>query len=328
MSSYQSKTRPRPDNSTQHRWPQVVLLIAKASVVAVVAWFLWDTVHRAQNDLDAQAFSFRQLRPSWLLLGSVFYLLGMLPMWWYWHDVMLALGGAPHRFSSCRAFFLGHLGKYVPGKALVVVIRTSLVRGPNTSTSVAAIAVFIETLTMMAVGACMAGAIIMVEFAEELHFQLLALGLTLATGIPTLPPIFRFIVNRLQITKLSPELRPSLGGVTYRLLARGWILYAIGWSFFGASLWATLQACGAQVGGLGVQLARLTATSALAVVAGFLSLIPGGLGVREVILDRLLAPEFGTAHAIVATVLLRLAWLMTEVVVSTILYLCGSREPA
>ena len=314
-----------PTNPPRSRWRRWMLLVVKTAVVIVVAWFIGDTVYRARTDLDAQSFTLNDIRPFWLVWAALLYLLGMIPMWWYWHYVMLALGASPRRFSSCRAFFIGHLGKYVPGKALVVVLRASLVRGPGTTITVATVAVFIETLTMMAVGAFLAAAVLAIEFANERRFQLLALGLMLATGIPTLPPIFRMVVKRLQITRIAPELRLSLDGLTYRVLLRGWILYVVGWCFLGASLWATLKSTGSDVAGLNESLASLTATSALAVVAGFLSLIPGGLGVREVILDRLLAPEFGVTQAIVATVLLRIVWLVTELMVSTILYLCGSR---
>ena len=55
-------------------------------------------------------------------------------------------------------------------------------------------------------------------------------------------------------------------------------------------------------------------------VAGFLSLIPGGLGVRDWILMTLLAPQYGAKTAVVSTVLLRVVWLLSELVVSAILY--------
>ena len=56
-------------------------------------------------------------------------------------------------------------------------------------------------------------------------------------------------------------------------------------------------------------------------VAGFLSLIPGGLGVREAVLDQLLKQPFGPLYAFVVPILLRLVWLLTELVVSGILYI-------
>jgi glycosyltransferase 2 family protein len=65
----------------------------------------------------------------------------------------------------------------------------------------------------------------------------------------------------------------------------------------------------------------LTACAALAVVLGFVSFIPGGFGVRELVVTTLLAPlaEFGTARALAAAVLLRVIWLLSELFASAIL---------
>ena len=47
---------------------------------------------------------------------------------------------------ALRAYVVSHLGKYVPGKAMVVVIRTALVVPFGARASTAAIATFYETL--------------------------------------------------------------------------------------------------------------------------------------------------------------------------------------
>ena len=100
-------------------------------------------------------------------------------------------------------------------------------------------------------------------------------------------------------------------------------MIALGWLLLGFSLWCTLRsvsAAGPYLTDLGHTLPLLTATVGLAMVAGFLSLIPGGLGVRDWILMTLLAPQYGAQLAVVSAVLLRIVWLLSEVVVSAILY--------
>ena len=62
------------------------------------------------------------------------------------------------------------------------------------------------------------------------------------------------------------------------------------------------------------------ASVSLAMVAGFLSLIPGGAVVRELVLAELMAPRFGDVVAVVSALLLRLTWLVAELVISAILY--------
>ena len=72
------------------------------------------------------------------------------------------------------------------------------------------------------------------------------------------------------------------------------------WICFGFSLWAMIQGSAA-VQPLTVELwAMYTAIIALACVGGFVAVVvPGGLGVSEWVLDRLLAPELA-ATAVVA----------------------------
>jgi uncharacterized membrane protein YbhN (UPF0104 family) len=63
-----------------------------------------------------------------------------------------------------------------------------------------------------------------------------------------------------------------------------------------------------------------TAAAALSVVVGFLALIPAGLFVREAVILTFLAPTYGEPAALVAAVLVRLVWLLSELLVSAILY--------
>jgi uncharacterized membrane protein YbhN (UPF0104 family) len=64
------------------------------------------------------------------------------------------------------------------------------------------------------------------------------------------------------------------------------------------------------------------ASSALALVAGFVSLVPGGAGVRELVITESFAgdPLYGPVFGLSVAVLLRLAWLQSELAASAILY--------
>lgn len=67
------------------------------------------------------------------------------------------------------------------------------------------------------------------------------------------------------------------------MMLSGWIACTIGWFLYGLSLWAVLRAVplGPPVGPLWELAPRLTASATLAVVAGFVSLLPGGMGVAN-----------------------------------------------
>ncbi len=59
----------------------------------------------------------------------------------------------------------------------------------------------------------------------------------------------------------------------------------------------------------------------LATTIGFLSFLPGGLGVRELVMIPLLGPAIGITSAIMASIALRLVWIATELLVGGIVWL-------
>jgi uncharacterized membrane protein YbhN (UPF0104 family) len=290
-------------------------------ILALVAWGAWRTTLSARGEFAREGISWKELRWEWLALAIVFYLVGMFPSCIFWWQTLRAMGQRPTFTETLRAFYIGHLGKYVPGKALVVVIRTALIRSERVDTTVAATSVFVETLTLMAVGAVVAGCILGTILRTQPGFILLALFLAIGAGVPTYPPLFRRAVRFLQVHRANPDIDKAIDGLDAKLMGLGWLLISIGWLCFGCSLWATAQAIpGALLTPTLSDLPLLTATVALAMVAGFLSLLPGGIGVRELIVIPLLQPSFGPVVAIISAVLLRVSWLVAELLIAGVLY--------
>ncbi len=300
------------------RWVRMIKVSVRLLVLGLVGWGIWRTIEQAGEGLQNRDFSVRQVDVTWMALAGLFYVFGLVPCWVFWHRTLVAMGQQPRWRESLRAFWIGHLGKYVPGKAMVVVLRTGLVYSDRVNKTVAATSVFVETLTMMAVGAFLSS-VVLLFYSEHLSLTLLAVGLMICAGVPTLPPIFRRLVRMLRVERANPQIQQAIAGVDYRLMTTGWISISIGWLLLGLSLWATLRSLPGLETSLG-QFPLLTATVGLAMVAGFLSLIPGGLGVRDWILMELLAPQYGAKVALVSAILLRLVWLLSELLISAILY--------
>ena len=105
---------------------------------------------------------------GWLLLAIATSLIAWLPSLWYWRKLMSALGANAPWPQAARAYYCGHLGKYVPGKGAAIVIRSALLKDCDVPGTTAALTVTIEALTCIWVG------------------SLLAIGLfpTLAPGMP------------------------------------------------------------------------------------------------------------------------------------------------
>lgn len=312
-------------------WKSRALVAVQVVVVLLVAWGIWRNIEKAVDQVQQQNFSFEQLRWAWIAMSGVLYLCGSALMGLFWYRLMQAMQQRPNLWSTLRAFFIGHLGKYVPGKALVVVLRTSLVQGENMQRSVVATAVFAETLTMVSVGAVYAAVLIAVWYSQHQLLLWIAVAIGLAAGVVTLPPVFRTIVLTLKVSKINPEIEEKLAGLDGKVMAWGWGANLMGWTLLGCSMYATMLS----IPDADIHSAHpleafplLAATVCLAMVVGFVTPIPGGMGVREYVIMEMMAPVYGPVVAVVSAVLLRVAWLLAEVALAIILYGIPTSESA
>jgi uncharacterized membrane protein YbhN (UPF0104 family) len=304
-----------------------------------VVWFVGSTLNEAIDNLTRADWRFDL--PS-IVLSAVLYVAGLLPAGAYWWWLLRRLEQNVSAPLAMRAYFIGHLGKYVPGKAMVVVLRAGMVKSTGADVALATIAVLIETLTMMACGALVALALIAALVPPDWKLALAA-ALTVVTGGPTIPPLLNRLLSRWARNPAPAVQTPVTAAVAdatqqpddaqdrervphgtaaidWKTIAVGWGAMLALWIMLGLSFAAILQGL-APNNPLALEPCLLAVASvALATVAGFLSLLPGGLFVRELILLDLLAPVVGEATALVAAVLLRFVWLVTELVVSAILY--------
>jgi hypothetical protein len=301
----------------------------KLLIVALLIWGIHRTLGQAFDELRKHPL---HLNSAWLVAAGGLYLIAILPSALFWHRVMRAMGQRVGLFAAIRAYFIGHLGKYVPGKAIVVVLRAGLVRGPQVSGAVAAVSVFVETLTMMASGSFLAAATLaMLSQSLDLHLPAVSdkpLPLTavafvfmLASGLPTLPPVFKRLIRLTRVGRANPDAAAQLERIDYGTLLLGWLLTGSGWFIMGLSLISVLRGMGQASPGWIDGLPLTTMVVCLSVVAGFMSFIPGGLVVRDVVMAEVLIRAGITSEvAVASTILLRLVWLMAELAAAGALY--------
>jgi glycosyltransferase 2 family protein len=209
------------------------------------------------------------------------------------------------------------------------VLRAGLL--PGGEKAVVSLAVFYETLAMVSSGALLAGIILAAENFDTGKFELptlIAWGLGIPTAIPLTPPVLRHLPRLLGLERLKPGISEQVRSLTWSHWALCYAEMVPGWALIGLSLWATLRGLGASIGWAEITEISghwpvFTAAVALALVAGFVSLIPGGAGVREWVLMELLRPILGATLAFQSTLLLRIVWLLAELAISVILYIFG-----
>ena len=215
---------------------------------------------------------------------------------------------------------ISHLGKYVPGKAMVVILRVGLVVPHGASPATAGFATFYETFAMMAAGAILATLGFAVGAGSTQYVPLLvSAGLAAAFLFVTQPSVFPRLskLATLPFPNVGPDALPRF---SYRLLAAALLWSALGWLLLGFSQIALIQAVSSgrlPIGAWPVVIASV----ALATVAGFaVAILPAGLGIREGVLMTTLGPTIGDETAMIAALALRLVWVAAEVLVGGVLW--------
>ncbi len=303
---------------------RVLKLVLGLLVIAAVARHVTTT----WLDLRTRGESV-EINPGWLVLSILLYLTGLTLDGVWFHRVMQASFTPIPLLASIRAYLVSHLGKYVPGKAMVVVMRASIASSAGARPASAVFASMYETLVMMASGALIAAMGYALAPARSVPLNLGPLGtqnISLMALGGTLGAAFLFLASPPVFPRLAAFASASLRGVgagavprlSARLLVEGLAWSGLGWLFLGASQYAVLRALGIE--GLGLaQMPVLVASVALATVAGFVvAVAPGGLGVREWVLWTSLGVLIDHDQAVIAALVLRFAWVLGEVLAAVI----------
>ncbi len=311
-------------NPQRQQWTRWLLAAAKLAVFAVLCWFIYRALVSANEQLNGRTW---HVEPGWLVLSGALYLLGLFPAALFWHRVLLQTGQQVALGESLRAYYISQLGKYVPGKWMVILLRRTLLRGPAVENTVVAASVFFETLSMLAVGSAMAALVLIIWHRHQPLLIAAAVGSMLLLGLPTIPVLFQWLMRVLGIGKLNPTAGARFSRIGWRTLLVAWLAMAVGWLVQGMSLWATLRGMQATAAGPLEDLWLHTTTVSLSIVAGFLSQIPAGLAVREWISSEFLEPQYGPGVAIISAIIFRFVLLVSELLISIILYAAGWRRP-
>lgn len=263
----------------------------------------------------------------WAYVGSTAtYLLGLCCFGWFYGRILDRAGMRIPYPVALRAYLISHLGKYVPGKAFVVILRAGLSRPGAATPASAAFATLYETLLMMAAGGLLAAAGFAASDVEP-YYVVLAFGLGVAFLVVVTPSVFPRValLAKTPFRGVGPEAIPR---VSSRLVLEGLLSSCVGWVLLGASLGWIIEGVGSRELGPG-EWPVVVASVAFATASGFVvAVMPGGLGVREGVLMLTLTPTLGAPLATLSALLLRLTWVIGEVLVAAALFpLPRTRRP-
>jgi len=272
--------------------PAAGLLIAAAGAAFVVRSLVrdWDDVGDAVSGASA----------GWLVAVPLLAAAGMTAIAWPWSVAVRLLGRPVDRARAVAWYFVGELGKYVPGGIWPVVGRGELLRkqggvpGPVAYASVALSLVALYLAAMLV-------AVALLPFGlagDEDPGPALWLLVLLPLGLLALHPRpLRLAVSVLEGLARRPlDVALPRWGDAVALVLR----YTPAWALIAAATFSAARALDpdAEVG-------RVALAAVVSWIAGFLAVpVPGGIGVREAVFTAAagLDPGIGAATALVARV--------------------------
>ena len=237
-------------------------------------------------------------------------LAGLLASALVWRALLADLGTLLPLRAALQVFFVGQLGKYVPGSVFAVAAQMELGRAHGASRSRVGTASLLFMGVLVAAGLLSAAVALPLTSPAALRSYAWVL-LVLPVGLVLLaPPVLTRLVGALlRVLRRDPLERPlSLRGVATAL---GWGLAM--WAAYGVHLWLLVRTLDT---GTGTSVLLLSVGAyALAWTAGFLFVVaPAGAGVREVALVAALAPVLDRAGALAVAVLSRVLMTLGDLV--------------
>ncbi|VTS00105.1 lysylphosphatidylglycerol synthase transmembrane domain-containing protein [Tuwongella immobilis] len=295
---------------------KILKVVLPILIVLGVGWQFWSLLRRPE--LWEQPLT---IRPIPLILAGLLYVLTHTLWATFWVQLLHNQGAQVPWAVGVRAYFVSQLGKYVPGKAWVIVLRVAMLRHLAPSRSMLVLTGLYETLTSMAGGAMVGGLLLawvpgVGDTIQNRQWMLIPLACM---------PLGFVLLHRLA-RRLNRKFNPGnqMPPLPFSLMLRGILQTSLGWAMLGLSLWLTMVGILPESPEFSRDAwLRSTGINAIAYVMGFVVLVaPGGVGVREFFLQRLLAAELAlywmtgepSGLAVVVTLVLRLLWTFAEFV--------------
>ena len=305
--------RPEVPRKAFPKWAKTVLRLVIAAVVLAA---VGRQISLTWNRWQAKSALF-EINPTLLVGSGVFYIAGLVAFGLYYWQVVRLVEPRACVMPCMKAYILSHPAKYVPGKAMVVVIRVGLLARHGVRPTAAVLTALYETLSMMAIGGLLGGLLLVLPPAHPLG-AVLSAGLGVAFLGTVLPWTFGTAVKLLKkgLSAIEPADLPVVRG-----RAVGPLLFwgVLGWGFWGMS--QVLVVAGLSPGHeLSIQLwPRVMGGMMLGTVGGFaLPVLPGGLGLREMVIDEVTGGVLGPDLAIASALGLRFVWVVAELVAAAV----------
>lgn len=278
-------------------------------LLALVGVFVGVALYR---NWDAVAEDLELLRWQDLLASGLAGSGGAICAGLSWRIILDDLGQRVPILPAATMFFIGQLGKYIPGSVWTAVIQAELGRQRGLRRTSIVMAYAVTLIVSIGAGALVGSLVLLGVTGPD---QLPILGLVLIGALVVFIPLVRpRLVNRLltwlanKAGRTVPELNLSGGALAGALLVS-----ILAWLLLGLHVWFVARPLGADL----ADLPAVTGAFALAFVAGLLVVpLPAGAGIREAILIATFTPIIGAQAALTVSLVSRLVLLLVDLVLA------------
>ena len=284
-------------------WRTVAKGIAIAVVVVFIAAFVvqnWDGVRAGLV----------RLRPVDVAAATVTALVGIVASMLSWRSLVTGAGSRLSLAAASRVFFLGQLGKYVPGSVWPVVAQMELSKRYDVPRSRAAFAALAQMLVGVVTAVLVAGVCLALSPVGVLGgYWWLYLLAPLMLALLAPPVLNRCITLASRLTGGRFVVGEPLTWQTVGAAA-AWALLM--WGAFGVHIWVMASRLAPEPSSL---LLLATGGYALASVVGILIIIlPAGAGAREAVIILVFAGVLSGDDALVVALVSRFLMLGADLV--------------
>jgi glycosyltransferase 2 family protein len=296
------------------RWRAPLRLAVAGLFLAVIAVVLAGQWRQARPLLG-------RLSAPVVLAAWVPVLAGIYATFRSWRAALAALGGRPPHAGAMRVFYLGQLGKYLPGTIWPAVTQMRLGRDYRVPPRASGAAFAVFMLMLVGTGLLVGLPVIPLlgrHAVDEYRWLVLVLPLFALALAP--PLLNRAIAAALRAIGRPPLPAPlSLPGV---LRVAGWAL--VSWLCYGAHVYLLARRLGVEGGAL--LWLQCTGAFAAAFASGpLLVVVPAGAGVREAALLVLLGSTVPVPVAAVIAVVSRLLFIVGDLAWAGVAVLAARR---
>ncbi len=281
----------------------VVLAAAAVALLVRTGWSGWTELRDSNTSI----------RYGWLAVSVAFAGAAMTWIAYTWRSVMRVCGCELPTSTTIGTYYLGEIGKYVPGAIWPVVGRGEIarrqrsIRGQDAPRGQIYESVILSLMYLFLAGLLVSVAgVIGSRFAGGWSLLLLLIA---PLGVGALHPKIAGwglgVVRRLTKGRITaPHVPPFF--ISIRMILR----YTPAWVFIVASAWAAGRAIGLSLG-----VFTLIAATCLGWVSGFVFIpAPGGLGPREWVFTAVLGSQIRPGQAALFAVASRASFIVVDAV--------------